>query len=37
VSNAIDIDRDAESRSSGLIAVFNPSTEEQIAEVADAD
>jgi acyl-CoA reductase-like NAD-dependent aldehyde dehydrogenase len=37
MSNAIDIDPAVESRSSGLIPVFNPSTEEQIAEVADAD
>jgi acyl-CoA reductase-like NAD-dependent aldehyde dehydrogenase len=37
LSNAIDIDPAVETRSSGLIPVFNPSTEEQIAEVADAD
>jgi acyl-CoA reductase-like NAD-dependent aldehyde dehydrogenase len=37
MNNAIDIDPAVESRSSGLVPVFNPSTEEQIAEVADAD
>ena len=37
MSNAIDTDPAVESRRSGIIPVFNPSTEEQIAEVADAD
>jgi acyl-CoA reductase-like NAD-dependent aldehyde dehydrogenase len=37
LSNAIDIDPAIESRSSGIIPVFNPSTEEQIAEVPDSD
>ena len=37
MSNAIDIDPAVESRSSGIIPVFNPSTEEQIAEVPDSD
>jgi acyl-CoA reductase-like NAD-dependent aldehyde dehydrogenase len=37
VSNTIDIDPAIESRSSGIIPVFNPSTEEQIAEVVDSD
>jgi acyl-CoA reductase-like NAD-dependent aldehyde dehydrogenase len=37
VSNAIDTDPAVESRSSGIVPVFNPSTEEQIAEVPDSD
>ena len=37
MSNTIDIDPAVENRSSGTIPVFNPSTEEQIAEVADSD
>ncbi len=37
MSNTIDIDPAVESRSSGIIPVFNPSTEEQIAEVVDSD
>lgn len=37
MSNAIDTDNAAESSGSVVIPVFNPSTEEQIAEVADSD
>lgn len=37
MSNAIDTDAAVESRSSGIVPVFNPSTEEQIAEVPDSD
>jgi aldehyde dehydrogenase (NAD+) len=37
VSSTIDIDSSVESRSSGIIPVFNPSNEEQIAEVPDSD
>ena len=37
MSNTIDIAAEVESRSSGIIPVFNPSTEEQIAEVVDSD
>ena len=37
MSNAIDTDSAVESRSSGVVPVFNPSTEEQIAEVPDSD
>ncbi|WP_372515954.1 aldehyde dehydrogenase family protein [Mycobacterium conspicuum] len=37
VSNAIDTDPAVEGRSSGIVPVFNPSTEEQIAEVPDSD
>ncbi|MBB5911950.1 aldehyde dehydrogenase (NAD+) [Nocardia transvalensis] len=37
MSNAIDVDPTVESSSSGVIPVFDPSTEEQIAEVADSD
>ena len=37
MSSTIDVDPAVESRSSGIIPVFNPSTEEQIAEVPDAD
>ena len=37
MSNAIDTDSAVESRSSGIVPVFNPSTEEQIAEVPDSD
>ena len=37
MSNAIDTDPAVESRSSGIVPVFNPSTEEQIAEVPDSD
>jgi acyl-CoA reductase-like NAD-dependent aldehyde dehydrogenase len=36
LSNTIDIDPAVESRSSGIIPVFNPSTEEQITEVVDS-
>ncbi|HEY0226971.1 MAG TPA: aldehyde dehydrogenase family protein [Mycobacterium sp.] len=37
MSNATDTDPAVESRSSGIVPVFNPSTEEQIAEVPDSD
>jgi acyl-CoA reductase-like NAD-dependent aldehyde dehydrogenase len=37
VSSTIDVDPALESRSSGIIPVFNPSTEQQIAEVVDSD
>jgi acyl-CoA reductase-like NAD-dependent aldehyde dehydrogenase len=37
LSNAIDTDPAVENRSSGIVQVFNPSTEEQIAEVPDSD
>ncbi len=37
MSNTIDIDPVVDARSLGIIPVFNPSTEEQIAEVADSD
>ena len=37
MSNAIDTDPAVGSRSSGIVEVFNPSTEEQIAEVPDSD
>ena len=37
MSNAIDTDPAVENRSSGIVQVFNPSTEEQIAEVPDSD
>ncbi|BBZ39423.1 aldehyde dehydrogenase [Mycobacterium conspicuum] len=37
MSNAIDTDPAVEGRSSGIVPVFNPSTEEQIAEVPDSD
>ncbi len=37
MSNAIDVDPAVESPSSGIIPVFDPSTEEQIAEVVDSD
>jgi acyl-CoA reductase-like NAD-dependent aldehyde dehydrogenase len=37
LSNTIDIDPAVESPSSGIIPVFNPSTEEQIGEVVDSD
>lgn len=37
MSNAIDVDTSIETRSSGIIPVFNPSNEEQIAEVVDSD
>ena len=37
MSNALDAKPAVESRSSGIIPVFNPSTEEQIAEVPDSD
>jgi acyl-CoA reductase-like NAD-dependent aldehyde dehydrogenase len=37
LSNAIDTGPAVERRSSGIVPVFNPSTEEQIAEVPDSD
>ena len=37
MSNAIDTGPAVERRSSGIVPVFNPSTEEQIAEVPDSD
>ncbi len=37
MTNTIDTDTAVESPSSGIIPVFNPSTEEQIAEVVDSD
>src|SRR6201986_2009005 len=37
MSSTIDIDPSVERPSSGIVPVFNPSTEEQIAEVPDSD
>lgn len=37
MSNAIDVDPAVENRSSGIIPVYDPSTEELIAEVPDSD
>jgi aldehyde dehydrogenase (NAD+) len=37
VSKTIEVDSVVESRNSGVIPVFNPSSEEQIAEVVDSD
>lgn len=37
MSDTIDIDRAVEGHGSGVIAVFNPSSEEQIGEIVDSD
>jgi len=37
LSNTIEVESAVESRSSGVIPVFNPSSEKQIAEVVDSD